>query len=223
MILLAITTDGRGELLEQTVASLEERVSGIDGPRLIFDDSGDAGYREWLRGAFQPLGFEVLYGEGRVGQGVAVAKAWEHLASEQFDEHPYVLWCEDDFLFERDVDLDAIRSVLDAHPYLQQMALLRQPWFPGEIKAGGIIQRDPGSYRRVSDGEHDWFDHRLWFTLNPNLFRRELCKVKRPTGRRHEWNFSRQLCEDPEARFGIWGSGETWVRHIGEQRVGCGY
>ncbi len=224
MIALAITTDGRKDCIEQTIPSLLQRVEGIDGPRLIFDDSGDVEYAGWLRETFAPEGFTVSASPRRLGQDWALTRVWKYLAREARD--PWVFFCEDDFLFERDVDLQELVAVLRDRPYLKQMALLRQPWFPGEVKAGGIVERDPDEYERVSDGEREWLEHRLWFTLNPCLFRRELCRVSRPIGKRHEWNFSRQLCEDPEARFGIWGNGsgsEPWVRHVGEERRGHGY
>lgn len=223
MILLAITTDGRGELLKQTIASLQEQVSGIDGPRLIFDDSGDRDYVRWLRQTFERQGFTIAYGRQRLGQGEALARAWRHLAGKAFREQPWVFWCEDDFLFERPVDLEEMRGVLAQRDYLKQMALLRQPWFPGEVRAGGIVERDPDEYEPKSDFECRWLEHRLWFTLNPCLFPRELCELSRPTGHKHEWHFSRKLCKDPAARFGIWGDGTPWVRHIGEKRMGRGY
>lgn len=224
MILLAITTDGRRECIEQTIPSLLERVQGIDGPRIVFDDSGDQDYRDWLRAEYEPQGFWITpMGRERLGQDHALKIVWKHLSRDVYADHAFVFLCEDDFTFERDVDLGAMRSTLEARPYLRQMALLRQPWFPGEAKAGGIIERDPDEYERVVDGECEWLQHRLWFTLNPNLFRRNLCKLDRPVGRRHEWNFSRKLCEDPAARFGIWGDGSPWVTHIGHKRVGRGY
>lgn len=229
MILLTITTDGRKDCLERTIESLSQRVAGVDGPRVIVDDSGDVAYRRWLRETYEPQGFTVIYhAEDRLGQDHALAKTWaflgrSHLFGTERDLHPWVFFCEDDFLFERDVDLTEMVAVLEARPYLAQMALLRQPWFPGEVKAGGIIERDPDEYTRVGDGDREWFEHRLWFTLNPCLVRRSLCAVERPVGRRHEWRFSRQLCADPETRFGIWGDGTPWVTHIGEKRVGSGY
>jgi len=230
MILLALTTDGRRDCIEQTIPSLLERVKGIDGPKLLFDDSGDQAYREWLTATFEPQGFWVMpIGPERVGQDRALQIVWKHLGREVYADHSYVFFCEDDFLFERDVDLDAMRSTLDARPYLAQMALLRQPWFPGEVKAGGIIERDPDEYTQVLGLPGEmlvgtcWWEHRLWFSLNPSLFRRDICKLERPIGKRHEWRFSRQLCEDPEVRFGLWGDGTPWCRHIGDQRVGHGY
>lgn len=230
MIALAITTDGRRECIEQTIPSLLERVHGIDGPRLIFDDSGEQDYRDWLRERFEPEGFWVTPVEReRQGQDKALRIIWKHLSRDTYAEHPLVFWSEDDFVFERDVDLTTIAAVLETYPYLAQMALLRQPWFPGEKRAGGIIERDPDEYAAMMDSRFPgevWRLHRLWFTLNPNLFWRGLCTRPRPVGRKHEWRFSRQLCEDPDVRFGIWGNGDgsqPWVRHIGEERRGRGY
>jgi len=224
VIALALTTDGRRECIERTIPSLLERVHGIDGPKLIFDDSGEQRYRDWLREAYQPLGFWVTPVEReRIGQDQALRIIYKHLSRPTYAEHPFVFWSEDDFVYERDVDLAEMAAVLQERPYLAQMALLRQPWFASERRAGGIIERDPDEYEHVVDGDREWFEHRLWFTLNPHLCRRELFGRQRPVGRRHEWRFSRRLCEDPEARFGIWGEGKPWVRHIGEERRGRGY
>lgn len=219
MIALLLTTDGRRACIEQTIPSLLKHVSGFDGPRLIFDDSGDESYRRWLAERFD--GFDVIGAGPRLGQGHSLRRAWTYLAD--YLNSDWVFHCEDDFVFERYIDLRDLVKVLRERDYLQQMALIRQPWFPGEVAAGGIVERDPDAYEAVSAGESAWLEHRLWFTLNPCLYRRELCKRERPVGRRHEWRFSRELCEDPTVRFGLWGDGEPWIRHIGGYRAGEGY
>lgn len=223
MIALAVTTDGRAECLERSVASLLGQVRGLDGPRLIFDDSGDRRYRRWLRSRFESEGFSVR-GEGeRLGQDRALASMWRQLRSRDFAGCEWVMHAEDDFLYEREVDVTDLCAVLATRPYLAQMALLRQPWFPAERKAGGIVARDPEAYARVVASPHRWLEHRLWFTLNPCVYRRALCERPWPQGRRHEWRFGRELCRDRRVRFGIWGGGEAWITHIGERRAGRGY
>lgn len=215
MIVLAVTTDGRSDYVEQAIPSLLERVRGLDGPRLIYDDSGSRAYRRWLRRRFGAEGF-VVRGHGRrLGQDLMLGAMWSELAGEEFRGHEWVMHFEDDFLFERRVDLEQLRAVLEPRPYLAQLALLRQPWFAAERQAGGIVERDPDAYAPVSDGEHRWLEHRLWFTLNPCLYRRALCRRGWPRGRRHEWRFGRSLCADPATRFGLWGDGRPWVTHIG--------
>jgi len=223
VIVLAVTTDGRAECIERAIPSLLTRVSGLDGPRLIFDDSGDRRYRRWLRSRFGPEGFSVVGSGPRCGQGLALRAMWRRLRSEEFAAHEWVMHVEDDFVYERDVDAGDLRAVLAARPYLAQMALLRQPWFPAEKQAGGIVARDPEAYAFVTDGRHRWLEHRLWFTLNPCVYKRRLCSREWPPGRRHEWRLGRELCRDPYVRFGLWGEGEPWVTHIGERRVGRGY
>jgi hypothetical protein len=219
LIVLALTTDGRSECIERTIPSLLERVEGLDGPRLIFDDSGDRAYQRWLRRRFGGEGFEVCGAGRRHGQPRMLGAMWRRLAGAEFDGHEWVMHVEDDFVFERGVDLAALRAVLEPRPHLAQMALLRQPWFEGERRAGGIVERDPEAYEAVAEGEHRWLEHRLWFTLNPCLYRRRLCRRGWPLGRRHEWSFGRSLCADPEVRFGIWGDGSPWVTHIGARRA----
>lgn len=220
-MIAVVTTDGRRDCIEQTIPSLLQHV-GLDGTKLIVDDSGDAGYRAWLRKTFEPLEFEVIDHGRRRGQDVAVQLTAE-LIRDHEDPSEWVFWCEDDFLFERPVDLAAMVKVLERRPHLLQMALLRQPWFRGEVRAGGIIERDPDAYERCGEGEAEWLEHRLWFTLNPHVCRREMCSRSRLHGTNHEWRFSRALCEDPSVRFGIWGDGTPWIRHIGEHRNGHGY
>lgn len=223
MIVLAVTTDGRAECIEPVLESLLSRVGGLDGPRLIFDDSGDRRYRSWLRSRFGPEGFAVAGNGPRRGQDRALREMWRRLRSEEFAAHEWVMHVEDDFVFDRDLDAAALCAVLAAHSHLAQMALLRQPWFPAERRAGGIVARDPEAYALVVEGPHRWLEHRLWFTLNPCVYRRRLCSREWPLGRRHEWRFGRELCRDPSVRFGLWGGGEPWVTHIGERRAGRGY
>jgi len=223
MIVLAVTTDGRAECIERSLDSLLTRVRGLDGPRLIFDDSGERRYRRWLQSRFGPEGFVVVGCGARLGQDLALGRMWRYLRGDEFAGHEWVMHAEDDFVYEREVDARDLRMVLQRHPHLTQMALLRQAWFPAERRAGGIVERDPDAYRPAAEGPHRWLEHRLWFTLNPCLYSRRLCRRGWPRGRRHEWRFGRELCEDSTARFGIWGGGEPWVTHIGERRAGHGY
>lgn len=223
MILLAVTTDGRADCIERSLPSLLARVAGLDGPRLIFDDSGSRAYRRWLSRRFGPDGFSVHGSGDRLGQDRALGAMWHHLQGGELADCEWVMHVEDDFVYARDVDARELCEVLERRPYLAQMALLRQAWFPTERRAGGIVERDPDAYWPVREGRWRWLEHRLWFTLNPCLYRRRLCARGWPRGRRHEWRFGRDLCRDPHVRFGIWGRGEPWVAHIGERRAGRGY
>lgn len=220
MIALLVMTDGRDDVLDRCLAQPE-----LDHPliteRWIHDDTGDAVHRGKLRRQYPT--FMNLGAERRRGFGGAIRWAWESLAARSAAR--FVLHMEDDFLFNRPPDLANMACVLDAHPYLAQMALKRQPWGPAEEAAGGFLAMHPDAYTDMSDGGHDWLEQRLFFTTNPSLYRRDLCAQGWPTGRYSEGVFTHRLLADPSLRFGYWGRRDDppAVEHIGMQRVGSGY
>jgi hypothetical protein len=218
-IALVAHTDGRREYLQRTMTSLEKHVSGAIRRRLIWDDSGDAGYQRWLARAYPA--WEVVGQPRRLGYTRSMQALWRYLS--ELDEE-YVFRTEDDFVFEQPVNLDELAAVLSARPYLRQIALLRQAWFPEETAAGGVIEATPDAFERVSDAGQSWIEHRTWWTANPSLFRRELtARYPWPSSARSEWRYSRRLVRDPVARMAYWGDGTPWVTHIGEQQAGTGY
>jgi hypothetical protein len=222
VICLLVVTDGRKDCIEQTIPSALENLNGPITRRVIYDDSGDHVHRAWLAHTFPS--FELVWHPcGRQGFGGAIRTAWSYLfaADERFVFH-----LEDDFTFNRPVDLSGMVHVLDRHPHLVQLALRRQPWNPQERAAGGIVEQWPDTYkdRQDSDG-HAWLEHRNFFTTNPSLYRRSLCGMRWPEGGESEGRFGLSILDDPLAQFGYWGardSGEA-VTHIGHERVGSGY
>lgn len=220
MIVLVVMTDGRRGCITEAVASFDQ----LHGPitrRVIHDDSGDDDYREWLTVTFPE--FQLLTTEGRSGFGGAYANAWRCLS--RVPER-FVFSTEDDFVFTRPVDLQAMADVLDGCPSLHQLALRRQPWNDQERAAGGIVEQHPGDYVEFVDQAHRrWLEHRRFFTTNPSLYRRSLCGRGWPNVPHSEGIFSHQLFADPDARCGFWGARDSgeWVRHIGHERAGTGY
>jgi hypothetical protein len=221
---VVVFTDGRRAYIERTIASFEEQVTGAIGDRVIHDDSGDDANHAWLRETF-PEWRVIWHQHGRRGFGGAINNAWRHLADHASSQDDFVFHLEDDFLFNRAVDLDAMARVLAARPYLVQLALRRQPWNDDERAAGGIVEQHPDDYLEQTDGEHVWLEHRRFFTTNPSLYRRGLCTQGWPTGDHSEGRFGIRLTADPDVRFGYWGSRDSgeWVEHIGAERAGCGY
>ncbi len=216
-IVAVVLTAGRDEYLARTLASFEEMVGGNIERRIIFDDTGDREHRADLEAKHSR--YEVLPAtlEGR-NHPAAIDAVFATLALYQQD---YVFWLEEDFTFNHSVDLDDLAATMDAEPNLCQLQLLRQPWFKGELAAGGVIERDPDAYTRVASPHGDRVEHRLWWTWNPSLFRREeIVDRDYPRSGRHEWDFGRALLsEDPERFFAFAGDGSPWVTHIGEVRA----
>lgn len=223
-IAVLVMTDGRGECISQAIPSLLANLKGNLGLMMIHDDSADQDYQDWLRTEFPD--WLITSGSRRLGFGGAYERAWKIVDTVASDDHRYIFSTEDDFTFNRPVDLVGMSDVLDTMPHLKQMALRRQPWNDEEIAAGGIIERFPrADFEEFRSQEHSWLEHRRWFTTNPSLIPRSVIEQGWPNVPQSEGMFTHQLLTDPMARFGYWGtydSGE-WVTHIGNQRVGTGY
>lgn len=222
MIALVVFTDGRDHVYA-TIPSALDHLHGPISTKIIYDDSGDQANRARLVTAFPE--FAVLsHAEGRQGFGGAIRHVWQYLVRRCSDE--FIFHLEDDFLFRQYVDLAGMAAVLRERPALAQLALRRQPWNAEERAAGGIVELDPAAYVDCFDGEHDWLEHRKFFTTNPSLYRRTLCAQTWPEDPHSEGKFGIDLRQRSElTRFGYWGtrnSGE-WVEHIGLERVGTGY
>lgn len=228
MITLLVMTDGRRDCIERTIPSAEANLEGPITTRLIYDDSGDEDYRSWLVERFGPDGFGVTYHpKGRQGFGGAIRDAWRFLAcAGSYLPGHYIFHLEDDFTFNRPVDLTTMAHTLAQQPHLVQLALRRQPWNDDERAAGGIVEQHPDDFLEVSNGSRTrWLEHRRFFTTNPSLYRRSLCAGGWPEGAHSEGRFTHELLVDPDARFGFWGARDSgeWVTHIGRERVGSGY
>lgn len=221
MIVLAVFTDGR-EHIYDAIPSALAHLKGPFTHRVIFDDSANPSNYRRLKDEFGPL-FHIVPTQTRRGFGGTIQNAWRYLST--MDE-PFVFHAEDDFLYNRCVDLAALVTVLDEHPNLVQLALRRQPWNAEERAAGGIVEMHPDIYTDRSDRYgNEWLEHRRNFTTNPSLYRRTLCDRGWPDVEHSEGIFTHRLLADSDTRFGYWGarhSGE-WVEHVGALRAGSNY
>lgn len=214
--LCLLTSPGR-DTVERTLRSFAEKVSPRPSELLCYSDGLTT---------LPPLLYEGMQWRGKVAkwQGGfcrATRALWEHAATA---ESPWIFWLEDDFEFTRAFDLNNLALVLEHEPRVAQMALYRNPVNEQEIAAGGYIAEHPEEYERRGAGSRlPWFEHRHHFTTNPSLFRRDLTSYDWPDGPYCEGKFGLRLRElRPETTFGVWGTGDPWVQHIGE-RVGLGY
>lgn len=221
-VTLVVFTDGRDHIYE----TLPSAVANLDGPisrRIIYDDTGDALNRARLADAFPT--FTITHSpDGRQGFGGAIRFMWQWLAAS--DTNTYVLHLEDDFLFDREVNLAAICQLLDTHPSLVQVVLKRQAWSDEEIAAGGVVQRNPGAYVEHEWGDHAYLTHREFWSTNPCLYRRTLCERGWPDDPYSEGKFGALIRDESVAMpFAYWGARNDppLVTHVGDQRAGVGY
>lgn len=206
-------TDGRRDYIHKTLASASTMLKGPIGPKFIFDDSGNEENHQWLHTNFPD--FHIIYEDTRQGFGGAIDSAWKRIRKCEFD---YIFHLEDDFTFNREVPLEDMAQVLKDNSHVYQMALRRQAWNQEEIRAGGVIQRWPDNFHQ----EDGWISHRMFFTSNPNLYRRALIETRDyPRVKDSEGHFSVSIYStEPEAVFGFWGqkTDDPWVEHIGRMR-----
>lgn len=223
-----VMTDGRDDYLYQCIESAWQNLQGAPvGQWWIHDDTGDERYR---RALMARLGtpFKPLHSGPRRGFGNAIRHAWFELAKQS--TAGWIFHLEQDFTFNRTVDLGAMANVLTHHPHLAQMALRRQAWSREECEAGGVVEMHPGAYYDAEWRDPEtgalaqWLEHRLFYTTNPSLYRASLMARTWPRGARSEGRFGLALIRDGYG-FGYWGARESgpWVDHIGHERAGVGY
>lgn len=220
-VTIVVTTGGdeaawveRSGYLRRSLASLNERIRGPIIQRVIYSDWAE--HRDELAAIAEAEGFYVV-GEGHHGYTGARRRLWHYLAKRARGTHIFAT--EDDFLYDRDVDLEPMIATLDAEPTLRQMALLRGAYYPREIEAGGVLQSLKTPHELVNHRPYPFVTHRDHFTANPSLFRRSLAAIDWPSGPSSERLFGDVVLRDPAARFAYWGSGEPWVTHVGAVRA----
>jgi hypothetical protein len=226
VITVLVMSDGRGDYLEQTIPSFEEMVSGTITRRVIHDDSGNSEYHRWLINAFPE--YEVVVTGKRRGYSGAVQSAWAALKN---DTNRFTFHLEDDFLFNRPVDLDELAEFLAEKEWLAQVSLRRGPWGREVV---GFVEDNPGWYVERSDRRYRWLESRYVYTMTPHLYRSELRAVGWPDGDGGETNWTAKLLQTglpwgvppDRVQFGCWGGikdGARAVTHIGYRRNGHSY
>jgi hypothetical protein len=244
---LLVMTDGRKEILIETMFSFGMNVWNPDLSLVyVNNDSPDEEYHAWLEQSIPSMFPEVpvlvaKVGTGRSGFGGAIRNAWAGLNSmRQHFSFDWVFHLEDDFTFERKINLGILRGFLIHYPYLAQMALKRQPWGSDFQFANGFMEAYPEHYTEHDDDDDWWVETRRNWTTNPSIFRADLLAGGWPEDPFSEGKYGFVLKEgglpwrDPgtgelvpgdEVQFGIWGriDDPPLVYHIGTYRVGEGY
>lgn len=193
--LLAIG-DGRYDYRERTFASAAETLPDFDHV-IEIDDTG------------HELGF-----------GGAIQEGWRRVLD---TDATHIFHLELDYTFNRPVPVKRMACVLDAYPYLVQVALRRQPWNDEEARKGTVVPDDAVEMQWYDNA---WLEHTRNFTTNPSLYPRWVAEYGWPSGKESEGRFGGYLRRlRPELRFAYWGRRDDPEAcfHIGEHRTGTGY
>jgi hypothetical protein len=216
---LAVLTHGSGRTIHQTLASFQDKVSPRPSRIIVHCD----GPRHNPVRALDLIAEQNFDSEQR-GFCQATGRLWKWAAD---GETEFVFWLEHDFVFLRPIKLEELAGPISAVGAVCQMQLMRTPVSRDEIAAGGLHELRQNEYEPrswpVGDETRRWQHHRSYFTTNPSLMRSEFMAfnpwpddgVDQCEGR-----FSIDLVERGFS-FGVWGSGEPWVQHIG-RRDGSG-
>jgi hypothetical protein len=212
--------DERVGYLRRSLTSIAERVSGPIVKRVIYADWGPE-ERARLAPIADEFGYRLVGPDRHVGYTVAMGHLWRYV--ERRVATPYVFSVEDDFTYDRDVDLVPMIDLLRERSDVRQVALLRGPYYASEIKVGGVLPSLKTPVEYVNHRPHPFVTHRDHFTANPSLFRRSLVRTPWPSGDSTERRFGDAVLADPSARFAYWGDGTPWITHIGATRAGTSY
>lgn len=167
-ICVLIFNDGRNDYLEQTLKSFSENVNVGKAYKILIDDmprNRDVERIEKLVSKYKID--KVVYNDVNLGVFGSVQKAWTLIPK----NCTHVWHQENDFLFNEKVDAVKLASVLDSTRHVFQLALLRQPWFEFEKKAGGIYKAY--KFRDGVIGDFRAVLHRNYFTHNPCIYKKE--------------------------------------------------
>lgn len=215
-IVAAVLTTGTRWTLGETLDSFERNVACDEVTRrLMCVDTPDPAVAAELADTWPA--WDVVHTSTGVGYAGAVAAAREAaLRSGQ----PWVWWMEDDFRFERPVHLADMQDCMPAR--CVQMSLMRQAWYDHEVEWGGVVEANPDAFTPVEPLHH--LAQRTYWTQNPHLARRAALTRPWPTGADSERRYGVELFKGlPDAYCGVWGDGEPWVTHLGDQQAGTGY
>lgn len=217
----AAVADERIGYLERSLASLDERISGNVIRKVIYSDWDDE-FRPRLDAIASRYGFYVV-GSGHHGYTGAVRLLWAYIGKRVAE--PFVFLTEDDFEYLRPFDVDDLTETLRRHSPLRQLALLREPAYPREREPGDHILGWPRDSfdARDQEGPTARLEHRLFWTMNPSVFPKDVTRTPWPMTKSSERAFGDVILRDPRARFAFAGDGTPWVRHIGETRASDEY
>ena len=232
-VALVIFTDGRWHCLRDTMLSFQQFVPYRFDHAILMNDFPNRAYQLQISRAithFNNTPIQIVNNPERLGFCGTIARAWKEIIPATGAD--FIFHLEDDYQLSRLTLIEEMIAVIQAHPYLCQINLMRQPWNELEAAAGGIWQKDPDCYTPKTEWfdefrkSLDWYEHRHHFSTNPCIYPSWVLDVGWPEESECEGKFAFRIWElGPEFRSSYWGkmSDQPWVTHTGKGRVGMGY
>jgi hypothetical protein len=201
---LAILTDGRRERIEQCYKSWVDNLDlSLFKYKIIFDSSGDPNYANYLN---QTYGMNVVSFGSKLDLPHAFGEMFAYLNTL---DSKYTFFLEDDFYIPNSIDICRLLDILK-YADLEQLALVRQPWYPEEFNKGGMLRKLQPELLLVERRHKDWIwqeQSRAW-TNNPSLINNRVFAIPYPDFHMHcETYFYLRIADRwPNAKLGYYGS-----------------
>ena len=229
-IAVLIFTDGRKECFSRTFQSFKENVTAkCISYKIIINDSNDPSFTSWLDINYRHDVDHIEHHKERLGFGGTIRDTW-HKLNKIAGIYDYLFHLEDDFIFNRPINLDDLILILKKNPNMAQVCLLRQPWNQNEVNAGGVWQQRPDRFIEESvdsrSGKIYYLSHREWFSTNPCVYPKWVASLGWPEGLNSEEIFwDEKLLPRTLLTCSYFGSkaDPPAVSHIGSGRMGEGY
>jgi hypothetical protein len=220
---LFILGNGRKGYLERTIASWEANLVENPEHRIIFDDSGDAEYVEWLNETYGDRYQIIAIGEESMGQKYAIQFIFDTLKELDID---YFVQLEEDWMLFRPINISEIIEVMEQNKNVVQMRIPRTIWYADyhvlDINAGSLLNYHlnlAGTNNRKHSKWYSWRGDFYFWSHNPNVFSKSVLEnsydIK--TVSDHEKDFGRSLMENKNAVVGFWAENpyDAYITHIG--------
>lgn len=206
-IVLLVFANGREQLLARAIASAEQNLKCYFDLKVIINDAPESNP--------QFPGYITSTSEKHLGYSRQIQRAWDGLPS----DIDYVFHLESDFIFNEWIPVADMIKILERHPKLAQVALVRQAVNAEERAAGGVLEAHPERFIDCHWNGLDWLENNFVWTLNPCVYPAHITKFPYPIFDQWPWGegqFSAFLRER-EYRFAYLGgwNQKPKVTHIG--------
>ena len=216
-----ILGNGRGRFLDRTIASWEANLADDPKYKIIFDDSGNSEYREWLLNKFGNRFSIVPVSEHGLGQPGAIQFIFNYLSSLDVD---YFLETEEDWMLNRPIAIKSLASEISNVTDVCQIRIPRTVWHETnthylDLEYGTLLNyyltKYPNSQKEnLYEIESDSY----FWSHNPNLFHRNILDKPYPQkGIESEYLFGKKLFKSGFRAFAYWAKNpyDSYVSHIG--------
>lgn len=212
-----IINDGRNDYLEKALKSFSENVifpEGSEVYKIMLDDWPLDRDIKTLEELAKTYGIDkVIYNDTNLGVNENVRKAWGIVP----DDTDYIFHQENDFIYLERINIGDLVAIVET-PNIIQCALVRQPWFDDELKAGSLMNTRPERFKSANVSGTPIVVHKDHFTFNPSLYKYKWLVDLFPFGEYELRHYFMAL--NPGLYFSYYGSKEDSHRvlHIGEKK-----